>query len=108
MAKAEDNGIAHNAYDEVSFYHKMLSQELPCDDVSWHEARQSQTLRVQYDEKLRSHGYNPIITGDHMTDVFKGHDWEVMFKKPYESIDDFRTCCYLMYRHLANFGYTSD
>lgn len=62
MTKAEDEGVRHNAHDEVAHYHTLFMMEWSSDGMSWKEAREDDEKRKKYNELLYQKGRPPILT----------------------------------------------
>jgi len=45
VTKAEDAGFKHNGHDEVSHYFRQIALGIDPKGITWHEARNSPTLR---------------------------------------------------------------
>ena len=77
VAKPEDHGVAHNAYDEVRFLFNMLLLEMDPKNLSWQDANTNPHLREIYDAQLSHYGYNPISRSGTSSSIHGSSDWTI-------------------------------
>jgi hypothetical protein len=52
ISRAGDEGVPHNAYDEVNYYLSMLQMNWSSEGMSWLEARGDPEIRMRYNSLL--------------------------------------------------------
>lgn len=97
MAKPEDNGVSHNAYDEVRFLFQMISLDIDPEGLTWHEANLEKSLKDVYDKNLVKYGYNPIHHKGSSSSIHGGLDWTAPIRSKHDHPRDIETMKWKLY-----------